>query len=909
MARFHRKAKVMSVMTAGVASVLLFFQNCAKDFEFEATELFYELEFFSNHDFRTESFNPTIDENRPEIELITIVDNSPSMRPIQQLVVSSFQSVGGQLKGFGGQARVLSTTQDGQGIRQSYRVESGVLVEDTSGQFSRQVASLAEVPADKSFRTFERKIGLVSLFEATKFDAKMSDEQFANFVSLYASSIERVIPSAMEVLGVEVDDVNLTLDQSLKIFGSEREQGFCTLLRDLERGKEPGKYYSYIIATDENDSSDIDSCLKEIRRDTKREGRVASTVDECEPGDANCVFDYEIELSRLKRLEGKFEERRITETFHYALNNPTYSSRLSVSYPRHRIEFQARAYRHRLDLKYDRATVRDGILFPLGTSGSRSLSTSVFGQCSFSERACSQSELGSIGEPFVEGSCKVECSSLSPQSFSGTLANNQLGTCSAASVPTSRSCSSSTVNQILTGQAGLSASHFESCQETCSNPTGIRVNNSAISALSPAINSCEDVGLTSPSLTSGRLTNPNRLNTVSRVCSQQELQQAVAASGLSSIESEVSCSMSCTQNRPSVLTRTSSPVCALSSQATRATEGAACGIAPEVEAAFVDVLAASRRGHSLDELAACNYRCGEGTASFNGRIVEAQSSCSVGEVRACSADELTAFNPDLTRLVPGSCEVSCREFGETLRKRLVSQTAYDLCDSSAGRAQILSALGSEAAGRDLLSCRRLEGRKSGSVLTFDSSVQPEVRVSLLGDSEQGAPVDKVNLLAQRLKQVHGDQFFIAGFLNTGSQVDCLSSSEALRNRVTDREQSTDYLQLFQKLGQNNARAFPVCLQDYSPALESIFETIVREVRRNYRVRLNAAKGEFINRMYLVKNGGDRIEVSPSQYTVDGDLLRFYSEDALIGVTEVIYEVAVPKVFGAQDRRGLASSKD
>ena len=98
----------------GLAIVSIFllvstFQNCSEiNFENQSGELSRVL--MGNAELVKLSFDPDRSENRPKINVTAIVDNSDSMRPIQEKTGNALENVADKLVGFSGKARVYTTT-------------------------------------------------------------------------------------------------------------------------------------------------------------------------------------------------------------------------------------------------------------------------------------------------------------------------------------------------------------------------------------------------------------------------------------------------------------------------------------------------------------------------------------------------------------------------------------------------------------------------------------------------------------------------------------------------------------------------------------------------------------------------------------------------------------------------------
>ena len=99
---------VTSLATISLLTVLTF-QNCSK-VGFQNND---ELSLAGiDGEMRSVFLNPEAKEDRPNINVTAILDNSPSMQPIQDQVAEALSRVSSKVRGFDGKVEIYTTTQD-----------------------------------------------------------------------------------------------------------------------------------------------------------------------------------------------------------------------------------------------------------------------------------------------------------------------------------------------------------------------------------------------------------------------------------------------------------------------------------------------------------------------------------------------------------------------------------------------------------------------------------------------------------------------------------------------------------------------------------------------------------------------------------------------------------------------------
>lgn len=872
--------KIFAVMSLGL-SIAFGFQNCSTDFDFAANERYYELEFFGSNDFRTVQLNPAVDESRPDIDLTTIMDNSLSMRPIQSQVVNSFQSVSGQLRGFGGVAKILSTTHDNTGIKNSSVATRVIESTDPVTGEVRVYANVADVPAPQAYREVTRYVSIGSLVPEIRFDSRSSDEDFNAFVADYSAAIGSVIPTSEQVFGRVIADRDLTAAQIAQMYGSDKEQGFCTLLQELAKPKVAGRYYSYILATDDDDYTDEQSCIARLEQLIEKTPVVTGT-DACQPGDAGCLFDYSIRFHPPKRRVASYDERQINEYIRFDRARPTARVLTEFAFPRRSEFWRVQLRERRETLRWQVAESREGILFPTGNYQTSLLNDWGVGSCTAgATRACSSAEAARVSGLSVAGSCQVTCEGRNQAVRVDRVSNASFsvpGSCSSAGIQPAVNCDAAMAGTAISKLYGLPAGSVPMtsvalCERTCTNTTSTSSTN-----LEAAVGStCSSLGITNEQGSS-------------QVCSSAQRTAAAASVPLQTSQLS-SCNVSCEDQThyqfDSNVTPNQCPgIAANGSNAFAVYAYCEPGTVYRTEA---DRLLAANGLTSSDVGFYCKHNCLQSIQTVTGRLLENNSSCELGSVAECTVDQRNSIGVPNGRYVAGTCQVRCENSTnsvQTYRKLAVAST--NLCDINTPEGLAFQAEASAAQPTlqvNMATCTRSAGRRPSAIVGYTNSPQPQRIISLLQ-----AGRSKVEVLEQALRMAHGNQFFIGVFLNNGTDSACLASAQG------SRRESTAYMQLIDRLGERNGQYFSVCSPSYSAGLRSIFDTIVREVRRNYTIDdLDVTKGDFVYKVSAIEKAtGQQIVVDPSQYIVEGTLIRFNDPKYLESLEQVNIEIGRPK---------------
>ncbi|MCM2281203.1 MAG: hypothetical protein NDI61_05080 [Bdellovibrionaceae bacterium] len=251
--------------------------------------------------------------DKPEVKVILVTDNSFSMSQSQEKLAVGVGSLIDRLKGFTASYHLFTTTQEGDKAvsvkRTGCEVQRGSVTELLTGS-ACPTGSARTLGSIYSFIESWSLAPSLSTGADFRMTEQASEAEFADLKHRLASAISS--PNG----GVGTS-------------GSDREQGICTLARSVyEEGANrilnPGDVAVFTVISDEEDFSDLSSCLSGTRTSTDCTAEDTSPVTQTitqvctRPECASISVAYDVDLA---------ERSAIKETVTYSrLQNP-YSSR------------------------------------------------------------------------------------------------------------------------------------------------------------------------------------------------------------------------------------------------------------------------------------------------------------------------------------------------------------------------------------------------------------------------------------------------------------------------------------------------------------------------------------------------------------------------------------------------------
>lgn len=383
-----------------IASLVFFialgYQNCSR-IGFETTDELVKAGI--DGELRGMSLDPEQKESRPAIDVTTILDNSQSMQPIQDSVASAFQTVTKRLRSFSGEMSLFTTTQRVEFDKASVFVSKWLSYNEGN--------KLIELPYDQlgmlSAATPYRVINRYSLSSTHTLDGyplpfwgHMSDQEFDSFTEAYSNSI-----------------------LNIGTLGDDQEQGLCTILRAAEAKKDSQSFQAFILAANEDDSTEWEKCLKEEVQEVSKVPK-DPILAQCQMGDQDCEYTYEMAYKPNREEKLNYSYRRISETIKYTSTTPVETWNLKYRYYQHKKYYDYKVKMRKESLGYQKMILVDNLPVPEGVQKVFNLNngTSVNGYCATEypeglpvscddirdELPASETQYG-----LVEGSCKRFC--------------------------------------------------------------------------------------------------------------------------------------------------------------------------------------------------------------------------------------------------------------------------------------------------------------------------------------------------------------------------------------------------------------------------------------------------------------------------------------------------------------------
>ena len=822
------KAILIFTMFALITSTS--FQNCS-NVEFASTDLLSILGIDGK--LRTEEFSPE-GQPHPPIDVTIILDNSNSMQPIHDQVSNAFKDVGSVLQGYTGEVKLYTTTQDLERDKPSVFYNP----DDIQKEYSTAQPSEYEPYVARSF------YGLGSSYtlnrQPLKFTSNMLSEEFDAFKFQLANDIRKIGTS-----------------------GSPKEQGICTLARAIEENKSESGFHSYILATNEEDATDLSECYSS--KTTKHTfSPVYFDSESCAEGEENCIHNYKIDYRDYYTKKVNYSKRNITENFHYEVVNYTPTTSFSYEYKinTHKTYDTYKEKSHNKSMSFsvyvreDNARVKD-------SSGnySTALMNYPYQEESYfceggevTERSCTGDEisliktlLGDDARDLVESSCKYSCSnklSIAKKDDS-SQSGWEVGSCSDSGLGASTSIVCS--NEEAHGD----------CQTICEDG---KSGKRTIALASNGNYSCN--------------------GSTSRTCNQDDMSYILNNDSNSQKADDLSdisgCSLKCST--------TSNPYVNLSAVSNRISQ------CESLEGNIEDTVNRSCSEQDIDyivlktklprEKIQChNYSCSQTISTgLSQTISDVTYSCQ--DQVSCSSAEEAPVNSG--RYVAGSCMVNCSP--QSAPKGVVKNpNIANLCSDLN---QIENVFGHPKYQYIPETCSWISGVKaSNQIIGYNEDVsQPDFHSlfdSLLSKSDN---------VYNKLNSAHGDLYHLAAVYYP-------PDSECELNTNDGETTSAVYQDVISRLGSANAATILTCDDNYSDNISQILHNAVDKVKNSYLIE-NVKDGEWVLRVVLKLKDGTERELKNTEWQFSKGVLTFLgsekaSESILSEVKGVAVDIVTP----------------
>ena len=825
--------------------LLTVFQNCSK-IDFNSTDELIQAGV--DGELRMISLNPEQNENRPSIQVSTILDNSNSMKPIQDQVASAFQSVTGRLRGFSGEMSLYTTTQSLTGDRTSVELHDLIRYQGPDGWLEIPAGQIGSLSPSTDYWNV-KKYTVSKSHSLTgyplPFWSHMNDSEFDEFTNEYASSIS-----------------------DIGVAGDDKEQGLCTLMRAIEAHKDSQAFQAFILATNEDDASDLEGCLDEKSQEVVKELKDPVTAA-CEEGDEGCSFTYEMDFLPNKEHRLSYSYRKVTETLKYQSKTPNESWQVKYRWRRHRRYYYYKIKQRKEWVSFRRYALVDNIPEPENVNRvfNYNNNQAVNGYCSAESPAgqavsCDDvlASIPASQRPYglVPGSCKVHCQNQLSSQMSKAITNYDGGSCSENNQTEGyRNCTGSEPAN-LAGLVNLDQNDITSCQHRCrTDGTSLRT-----ATLSQKPGNC------------GQTCNGD----------QRNFADSKSPSYIDSGDI-YECNIQCNESYP-WRTITLSDRNIYQCNGLQPDQGGSTGAVSCIGDGDLQQIAADHLGTgNINDIRDCSYSCSHSIRNEIKPIAN-PSSCSIGKL-ACSVSEwnlavqhfLSGSGTSELFMISDGCESECRELTPRPKCTGKKYDSGNMCEG--GINDLASSCAASGHNLNLDSCRHDGGYKVTPSTEYEAVAGNWGTKSMIDES--GSPVQTV---ANRLHSAFGDRYFVASFAVPPGDPECEPENEYI-------DPAHKYSQLAGVLGEGNSRIYPVCMDSYDDALSFVLDLVARWTSRSYQLNIDPGT-EWIWRVKLIYGTGQVEEVAKDLYQVEKGVLRFHDDMALEGVTRIDIEVVTPR---------------
>ncbi len=778
---------------------------------------------------RVYRFNPKLVENRPDIEVTTILDNSNSMKPIQEKVKEAFLNVTQQFRGFNGKLNLYSTTNTLDKDKNSFRILTYYAYDDSNGNIITIAKDSGEkVPSSKPYS----EIKVYQLVEphtddrnSLSFDSDMADEDFETFTASYTYAISQ--------MGVE---------------GSSDEQGICSILRSMDKNKGSENYQIYLLATNENDATTIESCLKEERRDIYKLSTTSENQVACVENEANCKFSYKMNYRKHKKSQLKYDYRKIDEKLTYKAADPNieYKGTIKWDIKRTKIEYKYNINKPRLT--YRKYISIDNVLEESPDLTTKNLPQIEGASCNeaMNGQACSAEHMALIDDAplgVVAGSCVYSCQTQQSGTKTKYLTDWQIGTCDGFTPVGANACK----DEI---RGSFPRNEITSCVNKCDTDNKSRTysfNNqpNSCAAASGTCSAAQETELVNK-LGSTILTNRSQLTSCTTACKDDEFEM----DSIKPANTVFQCS-------------------GLDPDEEGESAPRACNASERAEAA-------AALGAAIDT---CQYTCKQEIKSHIEKTAE-PSSCTVMN-RACNGDgEDFAGHTGKNTNLQVSCQFQCVEAGPIGACRVNNVDDGKMCGDNL--ANLIDSCENKVADIyevDSDSCAITSSLKTVENIAFREEPQDWRALSLVPEGGEAA-------IADRLFEYHGSKFYLAAFVYPEADETCDPANQ--EGYSGDRELfiGSKYINLVDAIGEENAKYFPLCDSDYSPALGFVFDLVTEEVNRTYKLEFNPDI-ENVHAIQVINDKDQVTDVDAAQFSLEDRQVTFIKDLDISNAKEVV----------------------
>ncbi len=890
---FAQKRYIVStVFIIAMFGVATTFQNCS-DVHFETTDELLKAGIEGT--LRQVSISPKFTEDRPNIDVTTILDDSNSMSFIQDNVKDALSTTTSVLKGFSGTFGLYTTTHEMDKLSRSrdllnyYKIEdeNGNLIPSLSFRASDLTGYKSEFdnmgnPLYSSYEEWTKHLNF-SPYKNIAFSRSMTSAQFKQFQDEVSTEIQKVDTS-----------------------GSPTEIGLCTLLRNLDSYKESSSFHTYIIATNEDDASTPENCLKEESKRWERAQSVQSGGSvSCNESDPNCQFPYTVSYKAPRKFKNQYKRSYVDgQTISYSLKT---DSRLKTETRRLSYRTTKRFATHRL--KQNKWTIRFKRNVVVGTNdglpvyqeqtattphGGRSTSygtcssgTTSYNSCGGMDLTYFNNSIKSTYPDAINGTCEVICQNTTTSEIVDYIDNVDTPTSTTVTYPTT-----------------VTSANLAGYTVGCNSYVANKRNYSGLNVPNAAIENCELKHDNLKTVQNDLALNKSlgSCSASAESCSSSQKNSAISSLGWSGVESSlITCenrcstsSLSGSKNSTSFSARLSGDqLCSGKSAGdSNADVKLSCNTAEMNNALSTIQSSLSSNGVSTTLESSqinCEYTCKHRNSShldIGSEVTldpwENQATQSLN----CNEEPFnTVVNPNI---------FDCRKYffdgSQPASKTFVSKDP-NICGAGHTLASIMAhpdagAVIDHGSSMPFNNCSRGNGTKSGTdTIKYTWNMTGTTQKSLI--SEEGI----IKTITDKLKEAHGNNFFLAAFINDPSKESTLCKGVNLEDYYGPSNsleyEGKKFKDLEKALGSKKMKTFPACMPDYKEAMKFVFDLIVTSASRSYKLDLNEEAKEWVYRVKILDKHGLVHSLKEEDFQWDHGLITF-SERVNLDNAEMIY---------------------
>ncbi|MFK8137569.1 MAG: hypothetical protein AB8E15_04330 [Bdellovibrionales bacterium] len=831
-------------------------------------------------------------ENRPEIHVTAVVDNSNSMSPIQQAMAEALGRSLDPLNEFSGEIQLFTTTQNLQKDKPSVEL----VYENAMGEI--QLNEPTERPFKKIFR-------LPASFIENNSDSglRFSPENFSAAKQSFLNGISNLGTS-----------------------GDAKEETICSLMRAVDAKKSDNSaFQALLVVTNEDDHSEILNCPKEIEyvtaevqaEEVKDCETYADVLDENNP---NCKFETIVRKTQTLRnasFELKLQspvENFMLKTGESNITRASLGYRQFLAYYNIKRISKKQTVQYQMKYEYKDDGIVDESLTQYRDFGNTAMIPKEIGKCSSlspEDLMCDASTIsqimaqnhklnGSSGQ-IVPNSCQISCvDEVGPteqvdhitgqfrriyhygnidkldRSFDRCESLDNLAECNLVTSQTSR-------KYVTVYSYGMNAQTCDSKANSVSNTLSSEWlstdDNSAYGKLSIAshyYNSSSDTLrkiINAHNNGGAEVSEGDVIETVSARCDRRNKYTQIHKKADGSFYRSNINNWTTWPSRVKAFRSdyTGSYTSACSAEDISSINGASNSSSLRYGENIVDC----RKGP--DTVSSVNQLVASGTTID--RLMESGSNLLESENICNTNNVISTFNVSIPQ---GSVATSCqvKTSGSTIVKTCnLSEHApkENLCGDASKLANLI----------DTNCSGNFDGFDTSEDISSSNSCEIVGKYTKQNNIDEDRSISKAIIpndfssenIANHLKAKFGNNYYLASFTTPDTNVEGVNIDECVGDNPQAFEFGSSFVDIESIINRDNsvplAKNFSVCENDYSPAMELVVNKILSEVQFSYK--LNFEFNERIYKVFLINSNGEEILADTSDYEYANGILKFVNK--------------------------------